>query len=257
MKKIYPVLILFLLITFKITEAPKADSLTVDEIVRLAKKSRKRQREYVKDYTCLCVEEMRILDKKGKIKHKEISKKRLYVKGEITHDEIVNIQEKEKSLSEKEIKKRQKEINKEEKKKGKEEDSKWISPFEEKGEGKFDFGLVREDTLNGRPAYVLSVEPKEKAKELLEGLYWIDKESFRVLRSEFSPSKNPKFVKEMRILVDFTEVKEGIFLPRIFKIRGRGGFLFFKTNFEMERTCGNYKLNLGLEDDVFPQLQAQ
>lgn len=257
MKKLYTVLVIFLLFSFGITKSQVTTPLSVDEIVKLAKEARKKQREYLKDYTCLCVEEMRVLDKKGKIKHKETTKRKVYLKGDITHDEIISIRKKEKSLPGKEINKRQKEIDKEEKKRGTEKDSRWISPFEERGEGKFEFALVREDTVSGRSAYVLSVKPREKSKKLLKGLYWIEKERFRVLRSEFSPSKNPKFVKEMKVFIDFTEVEEGVFVPRTFKVKGKGGFLFFKTNFEMERTCQDYQLNVGVEDEIFPGLQAQ
>jgi len=257
MKKFYTVLVIFLLFSFGITNSQDTTPLSVDEIVKLAKEARKNQREYVKDYTCLCVEELRVLDKKGKIEHKETTQRKVYVKGDVTHDEIISIQKKEESLSEKDVQKRQREIDKEEKKRGKEKDSKWISPFEEKGEGKFEFGLVREDTLDGRSAYVLSVKPKKKHKGLQKGLYWLDKKSLRILRSELSPSKNPKFVKEMKVFIDFTEVEEGVFVPRTFKVKGKGGFLFFKTNFEMERACKDYQLNRGLKEDIFPALHTE
>jgi len=257
MKRIHPFLILFILFSIQIAITQDKTPLSVEEIVRLAKEGRERQRGYVKDYTCFCVEELRILDKKGKIKHQERVKKRVYTKGDLTHDEVVSILKKDELLSEKEIKERQKEIDKEERKKGKEEDSRGISPFEEKGEGKFEINLVREDSLGGRSAYVLSVNPKKKGKELLKGLYWIDKQNFRILKSELSPSKNPKFVKEMNIFIDFVEIEQGIFLPETFRIKGRGGFLFFKSNFEMKRTCQNYELNVGLKDEMFPELQAE
>lgn len=257
MKKIYPILILFLLFLFDVSNGQKNDSLSVGEIVRSAQEARKKQELYVIDYTCLCIEELRILDKNGKVKHQETTKRKVYVKGDITHDELVSIQKNEKPLSDKEIQERQKEMDKEETKKGKEEDSIWISPFEEKGKGKFEFKLVREDTVNSRATYVIFVNPKEKAKELIQGLYWIDKQSFRILRSEISPSENPQFVKEMKISVDFTEVDNGVFLPQVFKIKGKGGFLFFKTNFEMERTCQDYEINVGLKEELFPQLKTQ
>jgi hypothetical protein len=257
MKRIYPFLMVFVLFSSSIAGARSADSLSADEIVRLARESRQRQKEYVKDYTCICVEEMRILDKKGKIKHKEIAEKRVYVKGELTHDQIVRIEKKEKSLPEKEIKKRQKEIDKEEKKRAKEKESEWISPFDKDAEGKFDFALVREDSLHGKSVYVLSANPRKKGKGLLKGLHWIDKESFRVWKSELAPSKNPKFVKEMKIFMDFARVEQGVFLIKTFRVKGRGGFLFFKTNFEMERSCRDYRLNVGLEDEVFPELEVE
>lgn len=257
MKKIYPFLMVFVLFSLSIVGAQSADSLSAHEIVRLARESRERQKEYVRDYTCICVEEMRILDKKGKIKHKEIAEKRVYVKGELTHDQIVSIEKKEKSLPEKEIKKRQEEIDKEEKKRAKKKESEWISPFDEDAEGRFEFALVREDSLDGKSVYVLSANPKEKGKGLLKGLHWIDKESFRVWKSELAPSKNPKFVKEMKMFIDFTQVEQGVFLMKTFRVKGRGGFLFFKTNFEMERSCHDYRLNVGLEDEVFPELQAE
>jgi hypothetical protein len=257
MKKIYSILILLLLFIFHNAETQKTFSLSIDQIVKLAKEARLKQELYVIDYTCFCIEELRILDKNGEIKHQETTKRKVYVKGDITHDQLVSIQKKEKAFSDKEITERQKEIDKEERKKGKEKDSRWISPFEEKGEGKFEFKLLREDTLNSHATYVIFVDPKEKAKELLRGLYWIDKQSYRILRSEFSPSENPQFVKEMKIFVDFMEVDNGVFLPQVFKIKGKGGFLFFKTNFEMERTCQDYEINVGLKEEIFPELQGQ
>ena len=257
MKRIYPFLLVFVLFLFTIAEAQQADSLSVDEIVKMARESRQKQREYVKDYACVCVEEMKILDKEGKIEHTEVMKKKVYVKGEITHDEIVSIQKKDEVLSEKEIGKRQKEVDKQEKKRSEEKDSESISPFEKKGEGKFDFDLVREDSLQGKTVYVVSVNPKEKSKGLLKGLYWIDKDNFRILKSELEPSKNPKFVKEMKMTIEFAEVEKGVFVLKTFKVRGRGGFLFFKSNFEVERTCQDYRLNVGLEDSVFPELEAE
>ena len=46
--------------------------------------------------------------------------------------------------------------------------------------------LVREDTLNGRPVYVIRSVPKdEKSVEFSYRLAWIDRESFVTLREEY------------------------------------------------------------------------
>jgi len=122
----------------------------------------------------------------------------------------MSIQKKGKPFSDKEIKERQKEIDKEERKKGKEKDSKWASPFEEKGEGKFEFKLLREDTLNSRATYVIFVNPKEKAKELLRkwGRELAGKKSQReagegIIESYIHPNKKVGVLVDLRCESDF------------------------------------------------------
>lgn len=60
-------------------------------------------------------------------------------------------------------------------------------------EKNYEFELLRNDALEGRPCYVLGVKAKRDSKFLYDGQIWVDAEDFAVARIEARPSKNPSF----------------------------------------------------------------
>lgn len=57
----------------------------------------------------------------------------------------------------------------------------------------YDFQILRRETLETGPAYVLSVVPKIENKYLLTGLIWVDASDYSIVRIEGEPAKNPSF----------------------------------------------------------------
>jgi negative regulator of sigma E activity len=57
----------------------------------------------------------------------------------------------------------------------------------------YSFQMVGSETINGRPAFVLEIQPKADAKYLTKGRIWVDAEEFAVVQMEGSPSKRPSF----------------------------------------------------------------
>ncbi len=55
------------------------------------------------------------------------------------------------------------------------------------------FQLQGSESLDGRPAYILSVEPLKESKFLYRGKVWVDATDFAVAKIEASPAKNPSF----------------------------------------------------------------
>ena len=55
------------------------------------------------------------------------------------------------------------------------------------------FSLLQTDLLEGRPTYVIAVEPKRKDKYLFEGRIWVDGLDYAVVRCEGKPARNPSF----------------------------------------------------------------
>ncbi|MDP2960071.1 MAG: hypothetical protein Q8N71_01490 [candidate division Zixibacteria bacterium] len=237
------------------SQEPK--SLSVDEIVQKVKEQKKKQREYLKDYIFKSTETNKSLDKEGRVKESKATVKKIYVKGEIYHEEILSVQEDGRFLDERKIKKMQEEQDKAERESAKKK-SKTFSPFDPEENGKFDYYFVKEDTLDGVPTYLLKVEPKGEDEKGLDELYWIDQKNFGIWKEEQKLSKKQKFVKEMkgeRIYREF-EVKDTsdvhIFLPVLTKMKGEGGFLFKKKRFEMEIVYSDFQFNVGLSDEIFP-----
>lgn len=60
-------------------------------------------------------------------------------------------------------------------------------------EENYNFELAGNDTVNGRPCYVLRVKPKRDNKFLYDGRVWVDAQDFAVARIEARPAKNPSF----------------------------------------------------------------
>jgi hypothetical protein len=76
------------------------------------------------------------------------------------------------------------------------------------------FQLQGSESLDGRPAYILSVEPLKESKFLYRGKIWVDAMDFAVAKIEAAPAKNPSFWIS-RTLIRYTNAKTGNFwLPQ-------------------------------------------
>jgi hypothetical protein len=76
----------------------------------------------------------------------------------------------------------------------------------------YDFILVSDTVLNGRPCYVLGLKPKRKEKDLVSGSAWVDKSSFLILHLEGEAARAPSWwLKSVRIKLSFGDVS-GVWL---------------------------------------------
>ncbi len=57
----------------------------------------------------------------------------------------------------------------------------------------YSFRLVKTEADDGRPTYVLAVEPKERRALLYRGTIWVDARDYAVVRIEAQPARNPSF----------------------------------------------------------------
>lgn len=71
----------------------------------------------------------------------------------------------------------------------------------------YEFSLVGVEALDGRRCYLLAIQPKRADKSLIDGLIWVDGESYRILRFEGKLAKNPSWwVKDVRLVFTYGEV---------------------------------------------------
>ena len=76
------------------------------------------------------------------------------------------------------------------------------------------FELAGSESLGGRPAYILHVEPITASKFLYRGKVWVDATDFAVVKIDVEPAKNPSFWIT-RTLIQSTNMKTGEFwLPQ-------------------------------------------
>jgi hypothetical protein len=76
------------------------------------------------------------------------------------------------------------------------------------------FQLLGSESVNGRPAYILNVEPLTQSKFLYRGKIWVDATDFAVVKVDATPAKNPSFLIS-RTTIRYTNAKTGDFwLPQ-------------------------------------------
>lgn len=72
----------------------------------------------------------------------------------------------------------------------------------------YKFSMMGEETLNGRRCFILGLEPRRDAKELLKGKAWVDAESYRVRQVQGEPAKSPSFwIKKLNLTLVFSDVQ--------------------------------------------------
>jgi hypothetical protein len=80
--------------------------------------------------------------------------------------------------------------------------------------GNYRFQLAGSESLDGRPAYILDVEPLKPSKFLYRGKIWVDSTDFAVVKIEAEPARNPSFWIS-RPLIRSVSAKTGDFwLPK-------------------------------------------
>ncbi|MGB5106829.1 MAG: hypothetical protein WBP42_08975, partial [Candidatus Zixiibacteriota bacterium] len=92
--------------------------------------------------------------------------------------------------------------------------------------------------------YVVQARAKTADEKRLNATYWIDAKTFGLLRSEFTPSKMPRFVEMLDFNLEYEMVKNGdstIYVPHRFELRGKAGFLFFKGRFGVIEEYSEYR----------------
>ncbi len=78
----------------------------------------------------------------------------------------------------------------------------------------YNFELLGNASVNGRPAYILQVDPIKESKFLYRGKIWVDANDFALVKFEASPAKNPSFWIS-RTMIRFSNLKIGNFwLPQ-------------------------------------------
>jgi hypothetical protein len=115
-----------------------------------------------------------------------------------------------------------------------EESSNQLFPFDENKRAKFAFHRLDDTSINERPVFLIEAVAKEKEENLFEGKYYIDQETYDVLKAQIKPSKNPRFVKELDMDIDYEVLLEGNRIERKSRTRVNGGPFFKRVRMIIE-----------------------
>lgn len=73
----------------------------------------------------------------------------------------------------------------------------------------YNFSLVGNETVDGRPAYVLKVEPQKNRALLYRGTIWVDAQDYAVVKIEAQPARNPSlWIREVEIHHTYSKAGE-------------------------------------------------
>lgn len=75
------------------------------------------------------------------------------------------------------------------------------------------FELAGIEQVNGRPAYILKVDPISPSQFLYQGRIWVDAADFAVARMEVQPAKSPSFWISRTVIHHTNQLTGGFWLP--------------------------------------------
>jgi hypothetical protein len=198
------------------------------------------------------------VDKNWRPKKTTSVRKVIEIHGEESSEEILEVLEEEKGQTkdittkykqeDKERRDKAEQKRREREEKGEEEEGSFILseedffPFSEERRKSFDFMLLEESLAEDRPVYVLESRAKVKSDKLWEGRYYIDKDTFDVLKMEIMPSKNPKHVKELEMEVLFQILPGGFLILRKTKTRINAGIFIKRIRMIIEEEFSDYEV---------------
>ncbi|MFQ6084037.1 MAG: hypothetical protein ACE5WD_11880 [Candidatus Aminicenantia bacterium] len=117
-----------------------------------------------------------------------------------------------------------------------------IFPFSEEKRINYNFIKLEDSYIDDLPVYVLESRAKIKNEKLWEGKYYIDKDSFNVLKVDLKPSKNPKFVKELEMEMSFQVIPQGYFVLKKSRMRINGGIFIKRIRITVEEEYSDYEI---------------
>ena len=75
------------------------------------------------------------------------------------------------------------------------------------------FQLAGTEPVNGRPAWILQVDPLNKSKFLYRGKVWVDADDYAVDKIEVEPAQNPSFWITKTQIENTNSKVDGVWLP--------------------------------------------
>jgi hypothetical protein len=200
------------------------------------------------------------MDKNWKPKKETVVQKTVLMKNKTQQEKIQSAVEikkgKSKDVTQKYINQAYKDMQKaaREKKKAKDKDGEEgrrermdlsldeMFPFSEKNRGNYDFALLEETVLEEIPVYVLDAKAKQRTKDFFDGIFYVNKETWNILRAELQLAKNPGPLKVMEMGMDFQVLPEGYFALRKISVRIHVGLVVKNIRREVVDEYSDYQI---------------
>jgi len=114
-------------------------------------------------------------------------------------------------------------------------------PFNEKKREKYIFQQGENVVFEGKTALVLESKAKLRSDKYYEGTYFIDPDSFEILRALIKPAKNPGPIKKLEMEFFFQVLPEGFFVPKETRVRVHVGLVIKSIRMEIQEVYKSFK----------------
>lgn len=260
MKKTYAILFFVVLVC-----PCMASAITVDELIGKVLEVRQMQFDFVGDMVCQAEQYEKKEDSDGNIKETKKLIKTVYVKKidgrfEVREDYdeyYLNGQKQDDKALADEVE----QIKKDKKRRGN-RDLMYdlLAPLRDKNRRMYSFNLDPNVVdMDGFNCYRLNGTATSDNDTLLNYKYYFDTASYHLVEANFTPAHltdNFFFkLKEFDMVMSFDPYNDSLWVPYRFKITGKGkAMLFIGVNFEAEEIYLNPRINVGLPDSLFSNL---
>jgi hypothetical protein len=238
-------LTLGLILFLPCAKAGAQETPTLDQILRGAHQAELAFEKKLQDYVCRATTTVSEPQGDGTLKISRVVEKTIYRKlPDLRREQCHSVVEGDRVLSPQEVA----EYEKNQKWDKSTSNRRFFSPEQRQ---KYIYQLLPPDTVRGIPTYVIQLMAQEKERDLVNGTVWLHRENFEIIQLDFRPALNPRFAKEIHMVIQLDEVQPGYWLPSQLDIQARGGFLFIKKQFVVHEDWYQFDINPGLPDSLF------
>ena len=202
-------------------------------------------------YTCLVTSTSIKMDKHWQPKETTIIEKQMVVDAGRAEFEILRAVEKKKN-KEKDITEAVREEWRESQSKENEDEEEKrevtlttedMIPFGEERRSLYEFSQLPDTTIDNTLIHRIQSRAIHKDKDVYEGIYWIQADTYAIIRTVLHPSKNPKFVKELQLDFRFQELEGSRWNLSRMTSRVFIDLLVKKMRFQSEEVFRDYQFN--------------
>ncbi len=234
---------------FLVKSQTDSNTLGVRQIVESSIAATERSWQARLQYTYLERDEDRRLDSEGRVKSEEVVVSRMILVNGVPFEQLVERNGQPPPAAEE--RKQKEKLEKLERETPEQRDERLSKEEEETASlvreipNAFDFQLVGDEVLNGRPAYILQATPHPgyqaqgkygKMFSKLEGKLWVDKQDLGWIKADgqvIQPFSIGLFLARVlrgsHITMEQTRIGEGIWVPEHVEIRAAAKIFFFKS----------------------------
>ena len=227
---------------------------TVETILREVQRAEAAREAAIRDmvYTA----ETRVIEwedaSRRAVKSETLSVRRVYVhEPDKIRNEYLSMTIDERELSQREM---QRELAKQQRGGRRDGNGEFQSPFGVEAAALYDFELKEAELFEGQTVWVVEFTPKQAEENLFSGRAYISQKDYQSVYVEVAPAVLPRVLEEFSMSIRFAEV-EGYRLPSLFSMDMRVRVSFLVTladrTLSIEDRYSDYRLNVGLEDDIF------